>query len=147
MDTLTDFKWEKMYTFSNISRHKMNESLGFEWEYSLDMGMFQEYDIMVIFVKGKEVVSTSYFNDDDREGFIKKKFTMSHKLPFCLKSEAIFKIEKEYGSNGYGFIIYQPQDSDSLTKLYPSRKKNIYLLSIENFIADIVSLRILLAPR
>ncbi len=123
MDTLTDFKWDKMYTFSNISRHKMNELLGFEWEYSLDMGMFQEYDIMVIFVKGKEVVSTSYFNDDDRDGFLKKKFTMGNKLPFCLKSEAIFSIEKEYGPNGYGFIIYQPQYSNSLTKLYPSRKK------------------------
>ncbi len=112
MDTLTDFKWEKMYTFSNINKQKMNELLGFEWEYSLDMGIAQEYDIMVVFVNGRKVISSAYFNDDDTDGFVKKKFTIGSKYPFCLKSEAIFSVEKDYGQNGYSFVIYQPQYSE-----------------------------------
>jgi hypothetical protein len=108
MDTLTDFKWDKMYVFSNISEDTMNKELGFDWDYSMDMGMLQERDKMIVFVKNNKVVSTSYFNDDNDDGGLREwDFTLGNKRPFSTSNDSIFYIDKDYGTNGYNFNIFQ----------------------------------------
>ncbi|WP_044173779.1 hypothetical protein [Flectobacillus major] len=94
LDTLTDFKWEKMYIFGGSEdKEGMNKRLGFKWEYSFDWDILQEGDFMFVFVRDNQVVSTSYFM---RDGLPCNNFSISNGDNFSTPQTSLFYIQKEF---------------------------------------------------
>jgi hypothetical protein len=123
MDTLTKFKWDKMYIFAGeITSEKMDERLGFTWNYSSDMGFFNEGDKMIVFVEKKEVVSSVYFIEGDKNYTA---FEIGGMGDYTPAENSLFSIDKKTYHDG-GFIlqiVHPQQENTKITSIIKMKKK------------------------
>ena len=126
MDTLTDFKWDKMYIFAgNITSEDMNKRLGFIWEYSNNMGFLHEGNQMIVFVKNNKVVSSSYFLEGDKNYIDFEIGGMENYTPV---ENSIFSIDKNiYHDEVFTLRIIHPQEKNIKLLEWVNLKKTVKL--------------------
>lgn len=97
MDTVTHFKWDKMYAFNHIDDKKaIEEKLGFDWDTNfLDIG---EYDNLFVFVKKEEVVSYVFFSATGENH--EQRFSINvDRCKYYTPQTAVFRILKVWSSD------------------------------------------------
>jgi hypothetical protein len=95
MDTITKFKWEKMYSFVHLdSKEDIDKKLGFKW--NINFQQIGEKDNLFVFVLRKEVVSYVVFsasNNQKKEEYIGSNI---HTFEYFTPQNAIFYFYKLY---------------------------------------------------
>jgi hypothetical protein len=106
LDTLTKFKWDKMYSIpGNVLKKDIEKRIGVPWDFNGGLGLITDDDLLLIFMKGKRIVSTVKIRADDPTF---KQFSMGVVDVFTPVTSPIYFIYKQFDSSGYYNLIATP---------------------------------------
>jgi hypothetical protein len=126
MDTLTKFNWDKMFIFcGNIESNEIDKSIGFPWEYSDGHELFNEGNIILIFVKKQQVVSSCVYIEGDHQF---KSFRISGMAEGVFPANSIFYVDKQFDTYGNYALRFTHQKESNETLLGFVKKKTLVLL-------------------
>ena len=126
MDTLTKFKWDKMYAFvGNMKSEEMERILGFKWDYSNCLELFSENNHVIVFVKDNKVVSSAYyFGGDERY----KHFVIGVMNNYTPVNKSNYYLDKQFDNKGnYYLRVIHPEEANKQLMKWLNKKKLVHL--------------------
>ncbi|WP_244825183.1 hypothetical protein, partial [Dyadobacter pollutisoli] len=113
LDTLTKFKWDKMYSIpGNVLKREIEKQIGIPWEFGGGMGFITEGNLLLIFIKDKKVVSTVEFIDGDKRFVPFSIGVLGENMPYSKSSYFIYK--QFYAKDGYNIQVVPTENKEVL---------------------------------